>query len=85
MLKFFLTKIIHYFLFKDNFLIYAEFIVRCKNLEKSIQMLIFDQNIQDEVYKMTKELMNKRDNRNDLALPTNLNLMLSMPFKHLVQ
>jgi hypothetical protein len=65
-------------------LIYAPLTVRCKNLEETLDLISVDVRFKDEIEEMEQKLVEERDRNSDFCLPTNFNLLLSMPMRHMV-
>ena len=64
-------------------MIYAPLVVRCKNLQVFIRWIELDPAEKEVVDRMERLLVEDRNKIQDYFMPTNFNLLLSMPHKHL--
>jgi hypothetical protein len=65
--------------------VYAPLIVRCKNLQNTIDLIKVDPVVKGEIEEMELSLIKERDKNKDFFIPTNFNLLLNMPNKHIFQ
>lgn len=70
---------------KPRFLIYAVFVVRCKNLEDTIDLMKIDRLVKGEVALIHRRLLDDQMKARDYSMPTNFNHLLAMPMQHVLR
>ena len=70
---------------KPRFLVYAPFVLMCKNVDTMIQLMKCDPNVLEDVEIFEKEMMDQMNATNNRKLPTTFNNLLALPFQHVLR